>query len=391
MDFLQVAHHAVQDVQASVDGAAEAQLLGADDLLDIGFVLTQLGVAGLAGLDDSVDQLGQERTVDAQHAAMAGSAAQQTAHNVAAALVGGQDAVGCHKDGGTDVVGDDADGDVVLFILFILLAGDALHMVQHGGNGVDLEQVVDILHNDGQTLQAHAGIDVGLGQQFIVALAVSIVLAEDQVPDLHEAVAITADATGGFAAAVLQATVIVDLRAGAAGTRAMLPEVILFAQADHVVLGDADGLGPDVVGLIVVLIDGDIQLIGGDLQFFGQEFPGPGNDFLLKVILEAEVAQHLKEAAMAGGDADALNIRCTDALLAGGHAMARRLFLAEEPFLHGGHAAIDQQQAGVVFRHQREAAQAQMAFGLKIMQILFAQFVKSCPLHVCVLLSIDLR
>ena len=171
----------------------------------------------------------------------------------------------------------------------------------------------------------------------------------------------------------------------------MLPEVILFAQADHVVLGDADGLGPDVVGLIVVLIDGDVQLIGGDLQLFGQEFPGPGNDFLLKVILEAEVAQHLKEAAMAGGDADALNIRCTDALLAGGHAMARRLFLAEEPFLHGGHAAVDQQQAGVVFRHQREAAQAQMAFGLKIMQILFAQFVKSCPLHVCVLLSIDLR
>ena len=94
---------------------------------------------------------------------------------------------------------------------------------------------------------------------------------------------------------------------------------------------------------------------------------------------------------MAGGDANALNIRCTDALLAGGHAMARRLFLAEEPFLHGGHAAVDQQQAGVVFRHQREAAQAQMAFGLKIMQILFAQFVKSCPLHVCVLLSIDLR
>ena len=102
-------------------------------------------------------------------------------------------------------------------------------MVQHGGNGVDLEQVVDILHNDGQTFQAHAGIDVGLGQQFIVALAVSIVLAEDQVPDLHEAVAITADTAGGLAAAVLQAAVIVDLRAGAAGTRAMLPEVILFA------------------------------------------------------------------------------------------------------------------------------------------------------------------
>ena len=157
------------------------------------------------------------------------------------------------------------------------------------------------------------------------------------------------------------------------------------------ILGDTDFLRPDVVGLVILLINRDVQAVSGNLEFLGQELPRPGNDFLLEVILEAEVAQHLKEAAMAGGDANALNIRCTDALLAGGHAMARRLFLAEEPFLHGGHAAVDQQQAGVVFRHQREAAQAQMAFGLKIMQILFAQFVKSCPLHVCVLLSIDLR
>ena len=38
----------------------------------------------------------------------------------------------------------------------------------------------------------------------------------------------------------------------------MLPEVILFAQADHVIFGDADFLRPDIVGLVVVLVDGDI-------------------------------------------------------------------------------------------------------------------------------------
>ena len=383
MGLLQAAHHAGQDVQTGVDGAAEAQLLGADDLLDIRLMLAQLGVTGLAGLDDRFDQLGQERAIDAQHTAMAGGAAQQTAHDVAAALVGRQDAVGGHKDGGTDVVGNHADGDVILLVLAVLLARDALDVVQNGGNGIDLEQVVDILHDDGQTLQAHAGINVRLGQQLIVALAVGIILTEHEVPDLHEAVTVAADAAGRLAAAVLQAAVIVDLRAGAAGAGAVLPEVVLLAQADHVVLRDADFLRPDVVGLVILLINRDVQAVSGNLEFLGQELPRPGNDFLLEVILEAEVAQHLKEAAMAGRDADALNIRGADALLAGGHAMPRRLLLAEEPFLHGGHAAVDQQQAGVILRNQREAAQAQVALRLKIMQVLFAKLVQSGPLHRC--------
>ena len=86
---------------------------------------------------------------------------------------------------------------------------------------------------------------------------------------------------------------------------------------------------------------------------------------------------------MAGRDADALNIRGADALLAGGHAMPRRLLLAEKPFLHGGHAAVDQQQAGVILRNQREAAQAQVTLRLKIMQVLFAKLVQSGPLHRC--------
>ena len=46
---------------------------------------------------------------------------------------------------------------------------NALHMVQNSGNGIDLKQVVDILHDTGQTLQTHAGINVGSGQRLIVA------------------------------------------------------------------------------------------------------------------------------------------------------------------------------------------------------------------------------
>ena len=105
------------------------------------------------------------------------------------------------------MVGDDADGDVVLCIGTVGLACDVLHMVQHTLDGIDLEQVADALHHAGQTLQAHAGINVGPCQALVMALAVGIELAEHQVPDLHIAVAVAAHAAGRLAAAVLRAAV----------------------------------------------------------------------------------------------------------------------------------------------------------------------------------------
>ena len=381
--LFQAVDHVVQDVHTGIDGAGKVCLLGADDLLDIGIVLTQLGVSALAGLDDRLHQLHQEGAGDAQHPAMAGSAAEQTAQNVAAALVGGQDAVRHHEGAAADVVGDDADGDILPGVLAVGLTGNMLHMVQHALNGIHLKQVAHALHHAGQTLQAHAGIDVRPCQTLVVALAVGIELAEHQVPDLHIAVAVTAHAAGRLAAAVLGAAVKVDLRAGAAGAGAVLPEVVLLAQTHHVVRGDAHLLGPDIVSLVVLFVDRDVQLILGDSHplVAGQELPCPGNDLFLEVVLEGEVAQHLKEGAVAGSDAHALDIRGADALLAGGHTVAGRLFLRQEPLFHGGHAAVDQQQAGVVLRHQREAVQTQVALALKEAQVLFTQFIQTGPLH----------
>ena len=378
---LDVVDQAVQDVHALVDGAVEAFLFRSDDLLNVIGMLFQLRITGLAGLDHGIHQLGQEGAIDAQHPAVTGGTAQQAAHHVTAALVGRQNAVAGHEGGGPDVVGNHADGDIGLVVQAVGLAAHPLHMVQQGLNGIHLKQVAHALHHAGQALQAHAGIDVGPFQQGVIALAVGVVLAEHQVPYLHKAVALATHMAIGLAAAMFGAAVKVDFAAGAAGAGAMLPEVVLFAEAHHVVRGDADGLRPDVVGLIVVLINGDVQLLRRDFQFLVQEFPSPGNGLILEIILEAEVAQHLKEGAMARGNAHALDVRGTDALLAGGHPMTGRLFLAQEPFLHGGHAAVDQQQAGVILRHQREAVQPQVTLAFKKAQVFFTQFIESGPFH----------
>ena len=271
----------------------------------------------------------------------------------------------------------------VLVVLAVGLVGNVLYMVQHALHGVNLKQVAHALHHAGQTLQTHAGINVGACQTLVVALAVGIELTEHQIPDLHIAVAVAAHAAGRLAAAVLGAAVKVDLGAGAARAGAMLPEVVFLAQTHHVVGGDAHLLGPDIVSLVVLFVHRDVQAVlrNGHPLVRSQELPCPGNDLILEVILEGEVAQHFKEGAVAGSDANALDIRGADALLAGGHAVTGRLFLSQKPLFHRCHAAVDQQQAGVVLRHQREAVQTQMTLALKEAQVLFTQFIQTGPLH----------
>ena len=59
MGLVQVLDHAVQDVHAGVNGLIEALLLGANNFLDIGFMLAQFGVTNLAGDDNGIHQISQ--------------------------------------------------------------------------------------------------------------------------------------------------------------------------------------------------------------------------------------------------------------------------------------------------------------------------------------------
>ena len=59
-----------------------------------------------------------------------------------------------------------------------------------------------------------------------------------------------------------------------------------------------------------------------------QKLPGPTDRFRLKIISKGEIAQHLKEGAVAGGLSDILDIACTDTLLAGTYPAPGRDLLA---------------------------------------------------------------
>ena len=67
--------------------------------------------------------------------------------------------------------------------------------------------------------------------------------------------------------------------------------------------------------------------------------------------------------------------------MSGVRMVAGRLLLPEEPFLHRGHAGVNQQKALVVVRHQGEAVKAKVPLPLKKGKIFFAQFIQSGPFH----------
>src|SRR5699024_2501385 len=131
-----------------------------------------------------------------------------------------------------DVVGYDAQGYVGLVALAVVRAGYLAHLVGDVHDGVDVEEAVHVLADAGEALKAHAGVDVLLGELGVVPLPVRVELGKDVVPHLDVPVAVAANGAGGLAAAVFLAAVVVHLAARAARAGAVLPEVVLAAEAE---------------------------------------------------------------------------------------------------------------------------------------------------------------
>ena len=141
-----------QHVHALADGGVEGFLLVFDHFLDIFRFFGQFRVSGEVFMGDGVHYLIKERLGDAQQAAVAGGPAQQAAQDIAPAGVGGGNAVGNHKGGGADMVGDDPQGNVGAVVLVVGHAGDFGNLFHDVLDGIHLKEVVYPLHDAGKTL-----------------------------------------------------------------------------------------------------------------------------------------------------------------------------------------------------------------------------------------------
>src|SRR6478609_420869 len=355
-------HRRVEDRRARAQGAPEGVLLGVRDLADPVEVGLELRVGGLHPIHADRQQLLEGRRVDAEQAHRADRTAQQSAQDVAAALVAGRDAVTDEHERAAHVIGDDAEAHVVLVVGAVATAREVLRGGDDRKDLVGLVDVVDALQQERDALEPHAGVDVALGQlarDVEVLLrpdVLELVLHEHEVPELEVAVARLPVAV----CAELAATIQEDLGAGTAGTGdAHVPVVVLAPEAHDAVVGKARDLLPERDRLVVLVVDGRVEVLLVEPEATlglaaGDELPRQLDGAFLEVVAEAEVAVHLEERAMPGGLADLLDVEGPHALLHARGARELRGLLAEEVRLERDHAGVDEQQVRVLV-HERGA------------------------------------
>jgi len=256
------------------------------------------------------------------------------------------------------MVGDDPEGDVSLTILTVILTGKYTDLFHEPGKEIAIKVCTYPLDGGCDTLKPHTGVDTRAGEGFENTALVTIVLHEDQVPELKVPVTIAAHAAIRPSTAYLRALVEDDLRARAAGAGIPHgPEVVLFSQAHDAFFRQPGDLLPELGRLVVVAEDGHVKAINWELKLLGQELPGKGNGLFLEVIAKGEVPEHLEEGVMPGGVAYIFEVVVftagTHALLARSRPLVRTLLLPEKDLLELHHTGIGEKKGWVICRHQR--------------------------------------
>ena len=145
----------------------------------------------------------------------------------------------------------------------VSLAAHLFDLVEDGAEDVgfvvgdvagEIGEVLRVLHDAGDALEAHAGIDVLGGQGGEGAVGVGVELDEDQVPDFDARGVAFVDQRAFGVARGGEIDVHFGARTAGAGF-AHHPEVVLLVAVDdvdfRVEAGGAEFLGPAVVGFLV--------------------------------------------------------------------------------------------------------------------------------------------
>ena len=237
---LRALDHLGEQPLALLERAAEALLFGAGPALDRGPLADEVGIGVTHHVPHALAYAHEEGLVDAEDVRLLNRAAHDPAQHVAAVLVRGHDAVGEQVRGAATVVGDHAEGASGREVLAVPFARELLAQLDERLEEVGLVDRRDALHDARHPLEAHARVDVLGGQFRQRAVRLELVLHEDEVPELEEALGVVARAIG--VRSELRPAVEVELRAGAARSGgAGLPEVVVYAEPDDALLGHPDG------------------------------------------------------------------------------------------------------------------------------------------------------
>ena len=346
-----------QQLHARAQGFQEFFFLVLDHVKDKGGGVLQLRIGFVHDLEDHLHGFVEEGFLQTDGTSVTDGPTHDAAQDVAPAFVGRQDPVGNQEGGGPGMVGNDLHGHFHLVGLAPFLARELAHLVHDGGKEIGVKVGGHILEYGDDPFQAHARVDGGLGKRRHGAVFGAFKLHENQVPQFQPPVAVAAHGAIGSIATEFRAPIDVNFGTGTAGAGVTHgPEVVLFAQAGDAGFRDAHLVLPDVVGFVVVFVDGDVEFFRVKAVAVGEQIPGKFNGLFLEVIPKGKVAQHFKEGMVAGGVAHVFQVVV---LAAGPDAFLGRYRSAVIPFFIAGenpfelnHACVDKKQGGIVLGHQ---------------------------------------
>ena len=368
-DLARLLDHVGEDLLAGMKSRRELLLLALDHLAGLLLVLEKVRIEMGHVLVDQRDKIGQSPGLQTDLLGIARGSSQESLEDIAPAVVGEDGTVGQGEGDGTDVVGDDAIGQLVLRIGNL---GLLLQSLDVGKEEVRLEVRLRTLKDAGETLQSCAGIDVLLRKKLVVLPRRSrngVELGEDDVPELDVAVVVQIvgeKLQAEMLGIVLLAPIEIDFRVRTTGAFPDLPEVALAR--NQMVLVHS-GLNPGLVGVQVVRIVGDIEFLLGKAEVLlrGQKLESPGDDIVPEVVSDREVPHHLEEGVVTGRVPDVLDVVGADALLGIGDASVLRGQGSVEVLLQSRDAGIDPEQGWVILRNQG-------CRGFDVMAVLLEEF-----------------
>ncbi len=346
--------HAVEVPEPFAQGLPEFVLLAGHGHLRHLLILPELRVGVPVVSDDYLCQIRHECLIVSELAHVSGCSSYQSSEYVSAPYLGRHHPVCQHESGSAHVIRYYPEhADILALILSAGYPGDAVDQVFEYGGLVDRRHS---LQYPNDPLQAHPGVDVLLLQRSIVSLVVFEVLHEHVVPDLC---VLPAVAGGAAVIAAFRLTVIVEylgIRSAGPGYSRRAPPVVLHAVEEDLIVPHAQG--PPYVRCLLVAGYGASsfegchgQLVGFEPEHSDEEVVAESDRFLLEVVSERPVAQHLEEGEVAG-IANVIYVPCPDAFLAVDEPLPHGVALPEKVGNKRVHARSREEHGGVVLRHQ---------------------------------------
>src|SRR5947209_5032236 len=172
-------------------------------------------------------------------------------------------------------------------------------MINDGTEEIGIEDRFLALHHHRETLQTHARVDISPGQGCTGTIEVLVILHENEVPDLQEALTITARLAVSPATTMFYTAIIINLRVRSARSRGPWRSPPVIFQAYNRLIGIASHLIPINRCFVIVGVYCGIQALRGQPYHLGEKLPGELNSLALKVITNGEIAKHLEEGQRA--------------------------------------------------------------------------------------------